>query len=106
VSIVLDQCIFILGINLWLEFLQFSIGCMSDTSGTDTIRELMERALAAGGLHVPNGSLIWEVYNEFEKFILMSLKVTLNYNLYLFLVVLINISIKSLIFYFHFLARY
>lgn len=49
---------------------------MSDTSGTDTIRDLMERALAAGGLHVPNGSLIWEVYNEFEKFILMSLKVS------------------------------
>lgn len=63
------------GIDLWLEYVQFSIGCMSDTAGTDTIRGLMERALSAGGLHVPNGNVLFEVYNEFEKLILMSLKV-------------------------------
>lgn len=48
---------------------------MSDTTGTETIRQLMERALAAGGLHVPSGNALWEVFNEFEKLILMSLKV-------------------------------
>lgn len=48
---------------------------MSGTTGYDTIRELMERALAAGGLHVPKGNVLWEVYNEFEKLILISLKV-------------------------------
>lgn len=48
---------------------------MSDTTGTDIIRVLMERALTAGGLHVPNGNVLFEVYNEFEKLILMSLKV-------------------------------
>ncbi|XP_001946245.2 squamous cell carcinoma antigen recognized by T-cells 3 isoform X2 [Acyrthosiphon pisum] len=63
-----------LSIDLWLEYVQFSIGCMSDTTGTDIIRELMERALTAGGLHVPNGNVLFEVYNEFEKLILMSLK--------------------------------
>lgn len=67
--------ILILGIDLWLEYVQFSIGCMSDTTGTDIIRELMERALTAGGLHVPNGNVLFEVYNEFEKLILLSLKV-------------------------------
>lgn len=63
------------GIDLWLEFVQFSIGCMSDDAGTDAVRELMERALAAGGLHVTQGSFLWEVYREFEKLILLSLKV-------------------------------
>lgn len=53
---------------------------MSDTTGTDIIRELMERALTAGGLHVPNGNVLFEVYNEFEKLILMSLKVKRNIN--------------------------
>jgi len=48
---------------------------MSDNSGTETIRALMERALAEGGLHVQNGNILWEVYNEFEKCILTSLKV-------------------------------
>lgn len=51
---------------------------MTDTTGTETVRALMERALAAGGLHVPNGNLLWEVYIEFEKFILESLKVVYN----------------------------
>lgn len=70
----------ITGIDLWLEYVQFSIGCMSDTTGTDIIRELMERALTAGGLHVPNGNVLYEVYNEFEKLILISLKVKRNIN--------------------------
>lgn len=52
---------------------------MSDTTGTDKVRELMERALRAGSLHVPNGNFLFEVYIEFEKLILMSLKVEQNY---------------------------
>ncbi|XP_050434403.1 squamous cell carcinoma antigen recognized by T-cells 3 [Adelges cooleyi] len=63
-----------LSIDLWLEYVQFSIGCMTDNAGTDTIRQLMEKALAAGGLHVPNGNVLWEVYIVFEKLILASLK--------------------------------
>lgn len=70
------------GIDLWLEFVQFSIGCMSDTTGTDRIRELMERALGAGGLHVPNGNVLFEVYIEFEKLVLIPLKVEEHFNLY------------------------
>lgn len=53
---------------------------MNDLTGIDTIRALMERALAAGGLHVPNGNLLWEVYIEFEKFILLSLEVSLKHS--------------------------
>ncbi|XP_050527291.1 squamous cell carcinoma antigen recognized by T-cells 3-like [Daktulosphaira vitifoliae] len=63
-----------LSIDLWLEFVQFSIGCMTDNTGTETTRQLMERALTAGGLHVPNGNVLWEVYIVFEKLILDSLK--------------------------------
>lgn len=48
---------------------------MSNTTGTEKVRELMERALQAGSLHVPNGNLLFEVYIEFEKLILMTLKV-------------------------------
>lgn len=51
---------------------------MSDTTGTDKVRELMERALGAGGLHVPNGNVLFEVYIEFEKLVLIPLKVELN----------------------------
>lgn len=70
---------------------------MSDTTGTDRIRELMERALGAGGLHVPNGNVLFEVYNEFEKLILTSLKVEYDYyfninNLYLFKLVHTNLK--------------
>lgn len=70
---------FFIGIDLWLEFLQFSIGFMSDDAGTDVVRELMERALAAGGLHVTDGTILWEVYREFEKLILITLKVCLKF---------------------------
>lgn len=66
------------GIDLWLEYVQFSIGCMTDNTGTESIRQLMERALMAGGLHVPNGNVLWEVYIVFEKLILNSLKVNIN----------------------------
>lgn len=63
------------GIKLWLEYIQFVISYMSDTAGTDIMREYMERALAAGGLHVSKGKILWEVYIEFEKLILLPLKV-------------------------------
>jgi len=48
---------------------------MKDTSTPVPIRDIMERALAAGGLHVLDGNILWEVYINFEKIILNSLKV-------------------------------
>lgn len=79
-----------IGIDLWLEFVEFSIGCMSDSTGTDNVRQLMERALSAGGLHVSKGNVLWEVYNEFEKIILASLKVLQLIENYLLLSNLVN----------------
>lgn len=58
-----------------MEFVQFKINCMKDTSTPVPIRDIMERALAAGGLHVLDGNILWEVYINFEKIILNSLKV-------------------------------
>lgn len=75
IFMVIYNFFFCSGIDLWLEFLQFSIGYMSDSTGTDKVRELMERALRAGSLHVPNGNFLFEVYIEFEKLILTSIKV-------------------------------
>ena len=39
------------------------------------IRSIMERALSAVGLHVVQGSHLWEAYREIENAILMTLQV-------------------------------
>ncbi|XP_063980205.1 squamous cell carcinoma antigen recognized by T-cells 3-like [Diachasmimorpha longicaudata] len=62
-----------LSIEIWLEYLQFSIGSMgSDKATTDKVRQLFERALTAAGLHVTKGAIIWEAFREFEM-VLVSL---------------------------------
>lgn len=71
---------------------------MSDTTGTDKVRELMERALRAGSLHVPNGNFLFEVYIEFEKLILMSLKVETNYLLLIYYESCTNIKLYGILF--------
>lgn len=53
-----------LSVEIWLEYVQFSIGLyMTDF---EKIRNVFERSLTAAGLHVPKGSLLWETYIEFE----------------------------------------
>lgn len=51
-----------LSIDLWLEYVQFSIG----QNDVETTRKIFERATNAAGLHVSKGSLIWDAYREFE----------------------------------------
>lgn len=63
-----------LSVEIWLEYLQFSIGSMGDdvvTAAAD-IRILFERALTSTGLHVSKGAIIWEAFREFEN-VLVSL---------------------------------
>ncbi|CAH0394818.1 unnamed protein product [Bemisia tabaci] len=63
-----------LSIELWGEYIHFSIGKMGSENGEEKVREIAERALTAGGLHVAKGVLLWEAYREFEKVILALLE--------------------------------
>ncbi|XP_015592738.1 squamous cell carcinoma antigen recognized by T-cells 3 [Cephus cinctus] len=57
-----------LSIEVWLEYLQFSIGTMStEKDAAKHIRQLFERALTAVGLHLTKGAIIWEAFREFEN---------------------------------------
>lgn len=51
-----------LSVDLWLEYVQYSVGCNS----ADETRKVFEKAITAAGLHVAKGSLIWDAYREFE----------------------------------------
>ncbi|CAG2256094.1 SART3 [Mytilus edulis] len=60
-----------LSVKIWLEYVQFSIGGMASQDGVIKIREVFEKALSSAGLHVAQGSSLWEAYREFENAILM-----------------------------------
>ncbi|XP_025829162.1 squamous cell carcinoma antigen recognized by T-cells 3 isoform X2 [Agrilus planipennis] len=52
----------IISINLWLEYAQFSMGVLE----SDEVRIIINKGLSVGGLHVSEGSLLWDVLREFE----------------------------------------
>ncbi|XP_021888204.1 squamous cell carcinoma antigen recognized by T-cells 3 isoform X2 [Carica papaya] len=61
-----------LSVSLWCDYLNFvqeydpSVrDCLPD--GISKARNLFERAVTAAGLHVTEGSKIWEAYREFEQ---------------------------------------
>lgn len=56
-----------LSVEVWLEYLQFSIGNMgNEKDAAKNVRQLFERALTAIGLHIIKGAIIWEAFREFE----------------------------------------
>ncbi|XP_017875823.1 squamous cell carcinoma antigen recognized by T-cells 3-like isoform X2 [Ceratina calcarata] len=56
-----------LSVEVWLEYLQFSIGNMGvEKDAAKNVRQLFERALTSVGLHVTKGAIIWEAFREFE----------------------------------------
>ncbi|KAL6178887.1 hypothetical protein ACLB2K_050404 [Fragaria x ananassa] len=64
-----------LSISLWHDYLAFvreNDPSVKEASpaGISKARDLFERALTAAGLHVSEGSKIWEAYREFEQAIL------------------------------------
>ena len=65
-----------LSIDLWLEYCQFSLGGIATEKGIENARNVCERAVNAVGIHVARGSLIWEVFREFENAILSIFKDT------------------------------
>lgn len=71
--IVTLQCV-LSAVEVWLEYLQFSIGYMSkDEEGVEKVRQLFEHALTVVGTHVTKGAIIWEAYREYENMIYISL---------------------------------
>lgn len=63
-----------LSVEIWLEYIQFSIGEMGKPNGLEKIRSVCERSLKIAGLDVRKGNLVWEAYREFESAILSGLQ--------------------------------
>ncbi|KRT84535.1 RNA binding protein, partial [Oryctes borbonicus] len=49
-------------VQLWQEYAQFAMG----SSNIDQVRSILERGLNSAGLHVSQGSLLWDTLREFE----------------------------------------
>ena len=64
-----------LSVEIYLEYIQFSIGDMGKPNGLEAVRGLCERALELAGLDVSKGYALWEAYREFECAILSGLQV-------------------------------
>lgn len=68
-------------VALWCDYLSFvqehdqSVRTLS-AAGISKARNLFERALVAAGLHVTEGSRIWELYREFEQAIFLTIDET------------------------------
>lgn len=63
-------------IDVWLEYVQFSIGLIGDGNQMENVRSILERAVSLCGLNAAKGSLLWELYREFEKIVLVSVMVS------------------------------
>ncbi|KAK9167828.1 hypothetical protein Scep_003019 [Stephania cephalantha] len=64
-----------LSVSLWCDYLNFVLKhdpsvCEFSSSGVSKMRNLFERALTAAGLHVSEGSKVWEAYIAFEETVL------------------------------------
>ena len=46
-----------------------------EREGQEAVRDVLERALTAGGLHVCEGELLWQLYREYEVTVLAALQV-------------------------------
>ncbi|XP_027197619.2 spliceosome associated factor 3, U4/U6 recycling protein-like [Dermatophagoides pteronyssinus] len=55
--------------DLWKDFVNYAIE-QKNLIGIDSIREILDKALAQAGLHVKRGSSIWTLYRNFEMSIL------------------------------------
>lgn len=73
----------IVAVEVWLEYLQFSIGNMgTEKDAAKNVRQLFERALTAVGLHTIKGAIIWEAFREFEAvlYALVGIKIRTAYS--------------------------
>lgn len=61
-------------VRLWILYCQFMMDIMEGEDSLQGVRSTFEKAIIAAGLHVTEGSSIWEGYKEFETDILESLE--------------------------------
>ncbi|KAM3183276.1 hypothetical protein ACTXT7_010667 [Hymenolepis weldensis] len=54
-------------VDVWLEYCHFAIGELAASGDLDRTRSVLESALSAQGLDFRNGSVLFEIYREFEK---------------------------------------
>ncbi|GAB2236082.1 hypothetical protein Droror1_Dr00027817 [Drosera rotundifolia] len=67
-----------LSVSLWCDYLNFvrdydSSVRQCSSMGVSKARNLFERAITAAGLHLTDGSKIWDAYREFEQAVLHTL---------------------------------
>ncbi|CAB4057183.1 SART3 [Lepeophtheirus salmonis] len=55
-----------LSVDIWIEYCSFILGDVGSADGVSSAREVFEEAVAAIGLHVGKGYLIWGAYRDFE----------------------------------------
>lgn len=56
--------------DIWLEYINYCIGRMGSENGQQKCREVFERALGSCGIHASMGSLVWDMYRDFEAALL------------------------------------
>ncbi|KAE9595134.1 putative RNA recognition motif domain, LSM-interacting domain, tetratricopeptide-like helical [Lupinus albus] len=61
-----------LSVSLWCDYINF-VQEFDSIPGTSKVRDLFETALAAAGLHISQGSLLWESYRLYEQAILLTI---------------------------------
>ncbi|KAJ7387452.1 positive regulation of histone deubiquitination [Desmophyllum pertusum] len=61
-------------VRVWILYCQFMMDIMEGQDSLQGVRATFEKAIIAAGLHVTEGSSIWEGYREFETDILESLE--------------------------------
>ncbi|KAL2342286.1 hypothetical protein Fmac_010226 [Flemingia macrophylla] len=70
-----------LSVSFWCDYINFvqefdPIVRQCSPTGISKARDLFERALTAAGLHVAEGSKIWEAYRQYEQAILITINDT------------------------------
>jgi hypothetical protein len=70
---------YIVAVEVWLEYALFVMGlpAAEDQDPKEMIRDVLERALTAAGLHVSKGALLWAAYREYEIAVFAGLQVRL-----------------------------
>ncbi|MED6158347.1 hypothetical protein PIB30_031977 [Stylosanthes scabra] len=70
-----------MSVSLWCDYINFvqefdPIVQQCSPAGISKARDLFERALTAAGLHVAEGSKIWEAYRQYDQAILLTIDET------------------------------
>ena len=52
--------------EVWNEYIQFSLAGIDEEGGIENCRQIFERAINSVGLHFSMGNTIWNSYRDFE----------------------------------------